>query len=127
MGDEELDQVVRRERMVLHPAARTPEDVEGLLHPDVVEFGPSGQVGHHAELVAMLAGDPGLFGEPEGLEAVALADDVVLVTYRVAAGGIASMRSSVWVRDAEAGWRLRFHQGSRVVDGVPDDVQAGST
>ena len=42
-----------------------------------------------------------------------LAEDVVLLTYRVT-GEPGSLRSSLWVRDSEAGWRLRFHQGTRM-------------
>jgi ribonuclease HI len=112
-GDGELREVVRRERQLLDPASRANSDLVGrLIHPDFVEHGASGRIWNRSSIIAALAADPGVSGIASNVEAVRLADDVVLVTYRIG-GERASLRSSVWVHDPEAGWRLRFHQGSR--------------
>jgi hypothetical protein len=62
---------------------------------------------HPAEIVALELRllDPEVRGGD--IEAVAIADDVVLVTYRAAD----TLRSSLWVR-GDDGWRVRFHQGT---------------
>jgi hypothetical protein len=111
-GDGQLREVVRREQQLLDPASRADGDlVARLLHPDFVEYGASGRIWERQTSLAALAADPGVSGPASGFEAVRLADDVVLVTYRIS-GERASLRSSVWVRDPRAGWRLRFHQGT---------------
>jgi ribonuclease HI len=64
----------------------------------------------------LLAGDPGSAPELGDLLARVVTDDVVLVTYvarRLIGREQASFRSSLWVK-AEAGWRLRFHQGTPI-------------
>lgn len=114
---EDLAEVVRREQALLDPALRAEgARVEELLHPDFVEHGASGRVWDRASMVAALAEDPAVAGPAGDFVATALADDVVLLTYRVG-GPRGSLRSSVWVRDDGAGWRVRFHQGTRVASG----------
>lgn len=110
--DGDLAEVVRRERRLLDPAVRCrPEEVEGLLHPEFVEVGSSGTLWDRPAIIAALSADPAVAGDAEDVEPHRLCDDVVLVTYRVA-GAPGTLRSSVWVRDPVAGWRLRFHQGT---------------
>jgi ribonuclease HI len=112
VSDDELDDVVRREQQLLDPAVRASGDqVRALLHPDFIEYGASGKVWTRAEITAALESDPGVSGDGTDFCPVALADDVVLLTYRIA-GRTGALRSSVWVRDTSAGWRLRFHQGT---------------
>jgi hypothetical protein len=112
-GDGELREVVRRERQLLDPASRANSDLVGrLIHPDFVEHGASGRVWDRNSIIAALAADPAVAGEASDFEAARLAEDVVLVTFRIG-GERGSLRSSVWVHDPEAGWRLRFHQGTR--------------
>jgi hypothetical protein len=111
--DADLEQVVARELRLLDPDVRADVDaVTELLHPDFAEYGASGRVWDRDSIVAALAEDPGVSGTAEDLRAARLADDVVLVTYRVD-GERRSLRSSVWVRDDD-GWRVRFHQGTLV-------------
>ena len=113
---EDLDEVVRREQALLDPALRAEgARVEELLHPDFVEHGASGRTWDRASMVAALGEDPAVSGAAEDFRAQALAEDVVLLTYRVT-GPHGSLRSSIWVRDpaaADPGWRVRFHQGTR--------------
>lgn len=112
--DEDLAEVVRRERELLDPARRAaPDRVRALLHPDFVEHGASGRVLDRAAVIAALSADPQVAGEGTDFTPVPLAPDVVLLTYRIA-GPAGSLRSSVWTRDSAGGWRLRFHQGTRV-------------
>jgi hypothetical protein len=113
LEDADLQEVIRREKLLLDPARRaSAEDVATLLHPDFVEFGASGQVWDHASIVAALQADPGVSGEGDDFHAHALADNVVLLTYRIV-GSRGSLRSSVWIWEVDTGWRLRFHQGTR--------------
>ncbi|MCW2810994.1 MAG: putative RNase [Friedmanniella sp.] len=110
---DDLEQVVRLEQALLDPGVRSqPAVVEALLHPDYREFGASGRVWDRDAIVAALAQDPGVSGEAVGFTPVRLGDDVVLLTYEVL-GEAGSLRSSVWVRGAGPGWRVRFHQGTR--------------
>jgi hypothetical protein len=110
-ADADLDQVVARERRLLDPDVRADVDaVTELLHPDFLEYGASGRVWDRDSIIAALAQDPGVSGAAKDLRATRLADDVILLTYRVE-GERRSLRSSVWVSDGD-GWRVRFHQGT---------------
>lgn len=113
LDDEDLAEVVRRERQLLDPRLRSSgERVRELLHPDFVEHGASGRVWDRDAVIAALDADPELSGEGAEFLPVRLADDVVLLTYRIV-GSSGSLRSSVWVNTSPAGWLLRFHQGTR--------------
>ena len=109
-----LSAVVAIERLLLRAVVRADRDrLERLLHPDFREFGASGRGWDRGSAVEALVTGPSVTGTAEEIAAVRLADDVVLLTYRVG-GDAASLRSSVWVRDGAAGWRLRFHQGTSI-------------
>lgn len=112
LGD--LDEVVRRERLLLDPEVRAQgQRVAALLHPDFVEHGASGRVWDRDGLVEALPVDPVVIGEAGEFVPVRLAVNVVLLTYRIR-GARETTRSSVWVRDDAAEWLLRFHQGTLV-------------
>lgn len=112
--DHDLDRVVHLEQVLLDPAVRAQADrVAALLHPDFVEHGASGRVWDRASVVEALPADPGVIGEAGDFVPVRLAEDVVLLTYRIH-GPRETTRSSVWVRDEVAGWLMRFHQGTLV-------------
>lgn len=105
-----LADVVALELSLLDPQVRrSPERVERLLHPDFREFGASGAAWDRAAIVAALAADPGQGWTATEVDARAVAEGVVLVTYRAAG----SLRSSLWVQAPE-GWQLLFHQGTPV-------------
>lgn len=107
----DVDEVVRREQLLLDPAVRSDAvQVGQLLHPDFLEFGRSGRVWDYQGMVEALSRDPSVTGTATDFALCQLSDDVVLLTYRTAD----ALRSSVWVRDGDAGWRLRFHQGTLV-------------
>lgn len=107
-----LGEVVRREQLLLDPDLRSSgEDVSKLLHPDFVEFGKSGRAWTAASIIEALKGGPQVSGVGADFCAHALADDVVLLTYRML-GQQGSRRSSVWVRTVSGEWLLRFHQGT---------------
>ena len=114
--DDDLADVVRREQQLLDPEVRaSPACAGALLHPDYVEYGASGRVWDRATILEALAEDPEASGEATDFEAARLADGVVLLTYRIT-GSTGSLRSSVWVREPDHGWRVRFHQGTRAAE-----------
>jgi ribonuclease HI len=106
--------VVELERLLLRPDVRADRrQVEVLLHQDFQEIGASGRVWDRETIVNALVGDPAAPGAAEAFEPAWLAENVVLLTYRVN-GEAGSLRSSLWVRDSVSGWQLRFHQGTRM-------------
>jgi ribonuclease HI len=99
--------------------------VDPLLHRDFREIGGSGRVWDKTTVLAALAADPGPPPEVSELKAEWLTRDAALVTYRAhGPGGTASLRTSVWVRDAGA-WRVRFHQGTPAAAQDGDAAQEG--
>jgi ribonuclease HI len=77
-----------------------------------LEFGASGRRWELEAIVEALAIDPSSPSlEPTELTPVRIADDVVLLTYRIGGQDGGSLRSSLWVREAGS-WRMRFHQGT---------------
>lgn len=111
--DEGLAEVVRLEQQLLDPAVRGSDEViERILHPDFIEFGASGRVWEYATIKVLLRENPAVSGQAVDFVPVQLSDHVVLLTYRID-GESDSLRSSIWIRDLEVGWRIRFHQGTR--------------
>jgi ribonuclease HI len=109
-GDER--EVVERELALLDPAVRRdPDRVRALLHADFVEFGASGRVWDRTSIAAVTSGTVERILATD-VEAVRLGPDAILVTFRSDDQGRRALRSSVWVRDPDAGWLLRFHQGT---------------
>lgn len=85
------------------------ERVEELLDEEFREFGASGRVWTREDVTGAVGGDVAL----SDFSMCLLDTHVALVTYRARRDGADSLRSSVWVR-RERGWRLVFHQGTRV-------------
>lgn len=90
-----------------------------LLHPSFHEFGRSGGMIARADVFDGFLGTVQDYRvEAHDFAAALLAPDVALLTYRschVGADGNATRhtnRASIWQREADAGWRLRFHQGT---------------
>jgi ribonuclease HI len=105
---------VRRERLLLDPAVRADRRrILGLLHADFVEFGMSGRIWDAQATAEALAKqhDPGGHHIVD-LVPTSLSGDAVLLTYRVDTPQGSSLRSSVWLRDDDGEWLLRFHQGT---------------
>ena len=109
------DELLDLEQRLLDPSVRSsPHAVVPLLHPDFVEFGSSGRV-HTKEMMVqmMLQQAPGVV-RIRDFDVREIAPGAALVTYRtVGAEAMETRRSSVWVDDG-GGWRIVFHQGTRV-------------
>lgn len=106
----DLNIVTALEMELLTPVCRGDRRrVDELLHDDFVEHGASGRIWTKPEVLDDLEAGPAFVGDASSVTAVALATDVVLVTYEIT-GSRPSLRSSVWVR-VGGRWRLRFHQG----------------
>jgi len=116
------------EEALLDPAVRKDRArVAALLADDFFEFGSSGTVWTREQILDLLATenvDPAVM---EDFACCALADRVVLVTYRTVRSGVhqdaqvsdkiddvrtVTLRSSIWVFGSR-GWQVRFHQGTR--------------
>ena len=108
----DLRQVVDGELALLRPdVRRDPEQVVALLPPDFQEFGASGRVWDRGSIVSVTSGTDAPI-QATDLRTRDLGADAVLVTYRSREPGREALRSSVWLRDPDAGWLLLFHQGT---------------
>lgn len=122
-GEDDLAEVLRREQALLDPGVRAdPDAVLDLLHQEFAEIGASGRLWDGPSVAAAISHTPRVDHahdtghDPMGMDEVAvhrLADDAVLLTYRLPDSDRPSRRSSLWLRDARRGWVLRFHQGTR--------------
>jgi ribonuclease HI len=112
---DDLDIVRDCERALLTGAVRGDRLSAGLLlHPDYREFGKSGRVWDKESVLDLMEDTSELVRiRAEGLDAVPLGDDVVLVTYDSVTPEARAHRSSVWVRESGR-WQVRFHQGTPV-------------
>ena len=112
MADGDEEHVVERELALLDPAVRRdPEGVRALLHPDFTEYGASGRIWDRESIAAVTSGTEHPIAA-HGMCTTRLGPDAVLLTYRSDDAGRRALRSSVRVRDPDAGWLLRFHQGT---------------
>jgi hypothetical protein len=108
-----FEQVVELELALLQPEVRGDREwVEELLDKDFREIGVSGRMWTRQETVEMLAVEQD--DEPiavADMEAVELADGVVLLTYVSDRHGRRARRSAIW-RRVDGRWRLLHHQGT---------------
>ncbi|HWB89101.1 MAG TPA: DUF4440 domain-containing protein [Acidimicrobiia bacterium] len=109
------EELRRRELELLDPETRSDSKRLGdLLHDDFVEFGSSGSVYEKQMLIEMMVDERPAPVMVRDFAVRQLGTDTALVTYRtVGQAGQEARRSSVWIRDA-SGWRLVFHQGTRI-------------
>jgi ribonuclease HI len=108
----DLREVVARELALHEPDVRRDAGrVLALLHPDFLEHGASGQVWDRESITAITSGT-GAPIQASDVRTRYLGADAVLVTYRSRESDREALRSSVWLRDPEAGWLLLFHQGT---------------
>ncbi|MDP9392700.1 MAG: DUF4440 domain-containing protein [Actinomycetota bacterium] len=108
----DLQQVVERELALLQPdVRRDAQRVMALLHPDFLEHGASGQVWDRESIASVTSGTDAPI-QAVDLRTRHLGADAVLLTYRSREPGREALRSSVWLRDSDAGWLLLFHQGT---------------
>jgi len=102
----------------------TPEAVAGLLADDFIEFGSSGRIFNKVAIIEALKAEVvDQHVVVENFRVRELGPGVALVTYvasKPAGGGptgVRTLRSSVW-QHADHTWRMTFHQGTRIPDGV---------
>ena len=96
---------------------RSARDLRELLAEDFREFGSSGRVFNRQHIIEALQNEQPWELSLDHFQAVSLASDLVLVTYRGthkrvgAAEASYSLRSSIWrLRDGK--WQAVFHQGT---------------
>ncbi|MES2583201.1 MAG: nuclear transport factor 2 family protein [Pseudomonadota bacterium] len=106
-----------------HPGVRcSRERLNQLLHPEFHEVGRSGRAYTRETIVSFLASQetqPAVVSEE--FTVAELGPGVALLTYRSAHlenGNILvnhTLRSSIWVK-TDAGWQLRYHQGTAAAE-----------
>jgi hypothetical protein len=114
-----FEQVVELELALLHPDLRRDRQwVEELLDEDFREIGASGCVWTRRETVEMLAAEQtdGAIAVVD-MEALQLADGVVLLTYVSDRAGRRARRSAIW-RRVDGRWRVLHHQGTLAPEGM---------
>jgi hypothetical protein len=118
LGDMESDEaiVMRLERELLEPATRADTvRLDMLLANDFREVGASGHSFGKKEVLSWLPSESGKSFTISSMQADALSEGVILVTYvaeKSHDGRITqSIRSSVWVK-SQTGWQMRYHQGT---------------
>lgn len=108
------------EEALLDPAVRRDlAQVAALLAEDFEELGSSGRIWSRDQILELLATESYEPPAMEDFKCHRIAEGVVLVTYRtvrtdaVSGQSSAALRSSIWIEE-DGGWRVRFHQGTRV-------------
>ena len=103
------------ELALLDPAVRADSSAASrLIDPEFLEVGQGGRLWDHAQILTE-------FGSASSMphvmisemDARSIADHLVLVTYVSSIEGRRVRRSSIW-RDSPEGWRVMFHQGTRI-------------
>jgi hypothetical protein len=125
VGEEELAALLRQlETCLLDPVfRRDPERVGALLADDFQEFGSSGRVWRREQILELLSTEK--FQPPviEGFACRPMGAAAALVTYRTVRidtetnSRTETLRSSLWTSETGE-WRMRFHQGTRVLQGT---------
>jgi hypothetical protein len=106
------------ERLLLPEVRRSRETLEELLADDFTEFASDGTAYTKAQVIDALQSELPSHRSLIDFRLVALAEDVVLCTYRSTRRGhalrepVESLRSSIWKRRNDR-WHMIFHQGTR--------------
>jgi hypothetical protein len=126
--DADAAEVLRRELYLLKPAARAESDaVLALLHTDFTEIGTSGRFWDRPGVAEALVtesqhtdrapdGPSPPAARVTGLACARLAVDVIQVTYTLQEPERTCRRTSVWIRERDGPWLLRFHQSTPVTE-----------
>jgi hypothetical protein len=106
------------EESLLQPEVRhSAIELDKLLADEFVEYGSSGEMYDKQAIMAALLQEKDTYFSISEFQAVLLAPNTALVTYRVAkmvAGDNSvrhSLRSSIWRQKGNA-WQMVFHQGT---------------
>lgn len=103
------------ERALLDPSVRAdPDAASRLIDPDFIEVGQSGILWTRDAILAEFGrtSNPPRVGVTE-MVARPIAAELVLLTYISTIDGRRIRRSSIW-RESPEGYRVLFHQGTRI-------------
>jgi hypothetical protein len=116
-----LEHIRELEERLLQPEVRrSRENLEELLADDFTEFASDGAAYTKAQVIDALQSELASERSLVDFRLIALAEDVVLCTYRSTRRGdalhepVESLRSSIWKR-RNGRWEMIFHQGTRSV------------
>ncbi|MFB7246035.1 DUF4440 domain-containing protein [Streptomyces populi] len=122
---DDVSQAIAGELKLMDPRVRASrERAEQLLDPEFVEVGGSGRQLTYGVMLAELADHPGSSTdapryEPSEIFGVRLAPGIVHLTFETMLGDRRTRHSSIWRKGADvAGWRMYYHQATRVPPGV---------
>lgn len=118
---DDVNQAIAGELQLMDPRVRASrERAAQLLDPEFVEVGGSGRRWTYEEMLAELADHAGSSAdgpryEPSEISGVLLAPGLVHLTFETMLGERRTRHSSIWrKRDQTAGWRMYYHQATRV-------------
>lgn len=108
--------VMHLELELLQPACRSDtQRLDALLADDFMEVGATGRSLGKADVLSRLPHESGITFEATDMQALILAQGVVLLTYqarRTHLGETAhSRRCSIWMKGT-LGWQMQYHQGT---------------
>lgn len=113
-------EVITLEKKLLDPEFRKDaQRLEKLLADDFIEIGVSGRIWSKEDILKEFAKNSPIEILSNAFQSLELNDETLLLTYRAQTqneGTVLShsLRSSIWTRQGDATWVLRFHQGTRV-------------
>ncbi|MEU9731402.1 nuclear transport factor 2 family protein [Streptomyces sp. NPDC048002] len=124
-AEDDVTQAIAAELQLMDPRVRASrERAARLLDPEFVEVGGSGRRWTYEAMLAELpdhqgSSEQGPRYEPSGFSGVVLAPGLVHLTFETRLGDVRTRHSSIWRRtDPVAGWRMYYHQATRVPAGV---------
>ncbi|MFJ3306850.1 DUF4440 domain-containing protein [Streptomyces sp. NPDC086549] len=122
---DDVNQAIARELQLMDPRVRASrEQAAQLLDPEFVEVGASGRRWTFEAMLAELpdhqgSSEDGPRYEPSEISGVLLAPGLVHLTFEAMLGERRTRHSSIWRKgEGAAGWRMYYHQATRVPPGV---------
>ena len=122
---DDVNQAIMGELQLMDPHVRGSRERAGrLLDPEFVEVGGSGRRWTYEEMIAELPTHAGSSPdapryEPSDIAGVQLAPGLVHLTFETLLGERRTRHSSIWRKgEGGAGWRMYYHQATRVPPGV---------
>ena len=113
-----FDEIINHEKILLDSSARKDAQLlQKLLADEFVEFGTSGRIYNKKLIIERLGKEEPYYVEALNFRAVALASDVVQLTFKTRRKNedgsySASLRCSIWKLNG-AQWQMLFHQGTK--------------
>lgn len=103
------------ELALLDPAVRADRQAASkLIDPEFLEVGQGGRLWGHPEILTEFGSASSMrHAMISEMDTRAIAEHLVLVTYVSTIEHRSVRRSSIW-RDSVEGWRVMFHQGTRI-------------